>query len=240
MPNPVLEVFTLGPFGTNCMLVYPPTSLPGAPEASGVGRAAMTGEGRPGRPCWIADASFAPGPIVERVRELGLVPQAIVLTHAHADHIAGLEQLRDAFRDGGASTVPVVLHELEKEFLTDPVLNLSAGFGLPMRCRPAEKLLKGGETLELAGEPWRVLHTPGHSPGGITLVHDASETAIVGDTLFNDSVGRSDFPTSSPEALERSIRERLYTLPGGTVVYPGHGPTTTIAREMRENPFMRG
>lgn len=110
---------------------------------------------------------------------------------------------------------------------------------MPVTTPGPDRTLEGGEELTLAGTTWRVLHTPGHSPGGITLVHDASNTAIVGDTLFAGSVGRSDFPTSDPDALVRSIRDTLYALPDDTRVLPGHGPATTIGREKRSNPFVR-
>lgn len=210
--SPTIRVFTLGPFETNCYVV----SFDGSPA------------------CWIVDAGFDPGEMIEHVTSAGLRPEAVVLTHAHADHIAGLEKVRGAYPG-----VPVLIHAAEREFLTDPVLNLSAGMGLPIRCRAPDRLLEGEQELELSGRSWRVLHTPGHSPGGIALVHDESGTALVGDTLFKGSIGRTDFPTSDHEALERSIRERLYRLPDTTKVYPGHGPVTTIGAEKRGNPYVR-
>lgn len=214
MPTPEIETFTLGPFATNCYVV------------SIVGDASKA--------CWIVDASFGPGVMVDHVRERGLRPSQLILTHAHADHIAGVEELREAFPE-----MKVLLHRAEKEFMTSPALNLSAGFPPYVICREADRLLEGGETLTLAGTAWRVLHTPGHSPGGIALVHDESGTAIVGDTLFFGSVGRFDFPTSNERDLVRSIRETLYRLPPETKVLPGHGPATTIGREMRQNEFVR-
>lgn len=92
----------------------------------------------------------------------------------------------------------------------------------------------------LGATSWRVLHTPGHSPGGITLHHEPSRTAFVGDALFAGSIGRTDFPGCSFEQLERSIRSKLYTLPEQTTIYPGHGETSTIGEERRDNPFVRG
>ncbi len=211
---PVVERFTLGPFETNCYLVR---------------------AGRRGSGCFLVDASYGPGEMVERARALGERVGAIVLTHAHVDHIAGLEEVRGAFPEA-----PVMIHEAEAEFLGEPLLNLSIALGEPVVCRPATRLLRDGDTLDLAGASWRVLHPPGHSPGGITLVEDGSRVALVGDTLFAGSVGRTDFPTSDPRALTRSIRERLYTLPEATRVLPGHGPETTIGRERSSNPFVRG
>ena len=161
-----------------------------------------------------------------------------MLTHAHCDHIAGAFDVVKAFSQGGAGALPVWVHEAERDWLSNPMLNLSALMGLPVTAPEAARLLREGDELELAGEKWRVLHTPGHSPGGITLWHEASGTAIVGDALFAGSIGRTDFPGSSFEVLARSIREKLYKLPDETRVLPGHGPETTIGREKRSNPFV--
>jgi glyoxylase-like metal-dependent hydrolase (beta-lactamase superfamily II) len=205
---------TLGPFATNCYVVHAP----------------------PSKDCWVVDASFEPGALVERVRRLELTPRLVILTHAHIDHIAGLDEVRRAF----AKEKPrVLIHEAEARFLEDPMLNLSGLYGAPFSTGPADGTLRGGETLELGATRWRVLFTPGHSPGGITLVCDAARVALVGDTLFAGSIGRFDFPTSDEAALYRSIREDLYALPDETKVYPGHGPPTTIGREKRTNPYVR-
>lgn len=214
---PSVEGFVLGPFETNCYVVTPA----GVADSGGT--------------CWIVDASFEPGEMVRHVRDRRLRPEALILTHAHVDHIAGVEEVLRAFPG-----TPLWMHSAEAEWLNNPLLNLSAMMGVPVTTRAADRLLKDGDVLTLNGEPWRVLHTPGHSPGGITLVHDASHTAIVGDTLFAGSVGRTDFPGSDPATLERSIRSRLYTLPEQTTIYPGHGPASTIGREQRSNPFVRG
>lgn len=217
-PTPEITCFALGPFATNCYVVR----VPPAPS------------------CWIIDSSFQPEAMIEHVREQDLHPEAIILTHAHIDHIAGLDLVRRAFRTTrtGQST-PVYIHEEESGWLTDPVRNLSASHGELITVKPAERTLTGDETLTLSDTTWNVLHTPGHSPGGVTLVHLPSKIAIVGDTLFAGSIGRFDFPTSDEQVLYRSIRERLYELPDETVVHPGHGPTTTIGREKRSNPFVR-
>lgn len=220
--TPEIACFTLGPFATNCYVVsFPKDGSAGSADSAGR------------RACWIVDASFGPGAMIEHIRSRGLRPEMLILTHAHADHIAGVEEVRRAFPG-----VPVAIHRAEADFLADPVLNLSAGFPPTIRCGPAERLLEGGETLMLGGEGFRVLHTPGHSPGGITLVHDVSGTALVGDTLFAGSVGRVDFPTSRAPDLVRSVREVLYRLADSTRVLPGHGPATTIGREKRSNPFV--
>ena len=212
-PAPIIESFTLGPYATNCYLVRVP------------------GETR----CWIVDASFSPRPMVERVRALGLTPAALVLTHAHIDHIAGVREVLAAF-----PRTPVWIHEAEEQWLGDSELNLSAFTGMPVTAPGPDRVLKEGDVLELGATKWRVLHTPGHSPGGITLYHSDSATALVGDALFAGSIGRTDFPGCSFEQLEKSIKTKLYTLPAATRIYPGHGETSTIGEERRTNPFVRG
>ena len=110
----------------------------------------------------------------------------------------------------------------------------------PVVAPDATGTLKHGDTLELDGHAFEIRHTPGHSPGGVCLYNAASKTAVVGDTLFNRSIGRHDFPTSDYDALEKSIREQLYTLPDDTRVLPGHMEPTTIGAEKTGNPFVRG
>jgi glyoxylase-like metal-dependent hydrolase (beta-lactamase superfamily II) len=163
-----------------------------------------------------------------------LVAEAILLTHAHADHIAGLEQVRGAFPDA-----PVLAHRAEQEFYGDPQLNLSAFVGAPFTARQPTQWIDHQESLSLNGTSWRVLHTPGHSPGGLTFVCDSAGTAIVGDTLFAGSIGRVDFPTSDPVQMENSLNQVLMVLPDQVVVHPGHGPSTTIGQERRGNPWLR-
>ena len=207
-----IETITLGPFETNCYIV------------SGAGSQA----------CWIIDASFEPRALIERVRKLGLKPDALILTHAHVDHIAGVDEVVRAFPE-----LRVFIHEAEREWLANPMLNLSAMMDMPVTARGPDGLIKEGETLSLAGQQWKVSHTPGHSPGGITLYNAAAGVAIVGDTLFAGSIGRTDFPGSDSGTLEKSIRAKLYSLPDETKIYPGHGPESTIGREKRSNPFVR-
>ena len=213
LASPILEPFVLGPYQTNCYLVRMP--------------------GRSG--CWFVDAGFEPGEMIARATSLGLHPQAIVLTHAHMDHIAGVDEVIRAFPG-----TPVLIHGAEAAWLGDAELNLSAFSGLPVTAAGPTRTFNDGDQLELEGSTWRILHTPGHSPGSVTLYHAPSHTALVGDALFAGSIGRTDFPGCSFEQLEHSIRTKLYTLPDQTAIHPGHGPTSSIGREKRSNPFVPG
>ncbi|MBC7771059.1 MAG: MBL fold metallo-hydrolase [Pyrinomonadaceae bacterium] len=223
-----VECFTLGPFETNCYVITTGNSAGGA------------GQTHPD--CWIVDASFEPAPIIDFIAKHKLHPTALILTHAHVDHIAGATELVAAFSNHTThSPLPVWVHEAEAVWLNDPVLNLSALGGIAVTSPGPDRILMGGETLQLGSEtPWDVLHTPGHSPGGITLYNPGAGLALVGDTLFAGSVGRSDFPGSDQGTLFESIRTKLYTLPEATRIYPGHGPASTIGRERKHNPYVRG
>ncbi|MEM8835715.1 MAG: MBL fold metallo-hydrolase [Planctomycetota bacterium] len=211
-PREVIAGFELGPYPTNCFVV----TAPGTDA------------------CWLVDASWQPEPMIEHVRSRGLEPEMIILTHAHLDHIAGLDVLRAAFPG-----VRTWLHPEESSWLGDPRLNLSINHAEHVVVRDAEETINPGDTLTLGDLSWDVHHTPGHSPGSVSLHCAHAGVAIVGDTLFAGSIGRSDFPTSDEAALHASIRDVLYALSDDTIVCPGHGPTTTIGREKSSNPFVR-
>jgi len=159
----------------------------------------------------------------------------IVNTHSHVDHIMGN---REMVRRTGAK---IVIHEKDAKFLTRMPQDLLMMFRAEPS-PPADILVKEGDIIEVGNVRLRVIHTPGHSPGGISLYMDGM--VFTGDTLFVGSVGRTDFPGSSWEEMEASIKNKLYTLPGDTIVYPGHNygptPTSTIQYEKRHNPFVRG
>lgn len=214
-PEIVYRGFALGPFETNCFVV----------QAVGSGGSET---------CWIVDAGFDPGVLIGYVRDEGLTPEALVLTHAHADHIGGVREVLEAFPG-----TPIWIHEAEEAWLGDPNLNLSASMGMGVTTPGADRLLTEGDELTLAGSKWQVFHTPGHSPGSVSLWCESAGIALVGDALFAGSIGRTDFPGCSFEVLEASIREKLYTLPESTRALPGHGPETTIGREMASNPFVQ-
>ena len=171
--------------------------------------------------------------MLDAIEEQGLVPVKIVLTHAHADHIAGLLEARSRFPDA-----PIVMHQAEESWMNDPMLNLSAALGLSITAPAPESFIDEGDTITLENLEFRIVHTPGHSPGSISLIHEPSKLAFVGDTLFAGSIGRTDFPGSSFETLESSIKTKLYVLDPETVCFPGHGPATTIGQEINSNPFV--
>ncbi len=184
--------------------------------------------------CWVIDPGFIPATdnLLNKLTERNLSPEAVILTHAHADHIAGLSQVLETHK-----TLPVYLAKTEWSFLEDPSQNLSAMTGVELRVSaPDLRDLDPGHMLELGETRWQVLDTSGHSPGGRTLYCPEAQTAIVGDTLFAGGIGRFDFPHSDGPLLFSNIREKLFTLPGDTRVCSGHGPDTTIEIERTTNP----
>ncbi len=155
--------------------------------------------------------------IMKTVDDLGLDIKYIALTHRHSDHVGALIKVKEA------TGAEVAIHEDEvKPDAASPILN---------------RLLKGGDSIDVGDLHFLVLHTPGHSQGGICLLGEG--VVFTGDTLFNFSVGRSDFPGCSHSQLMNSIHTKLMILPDNTIVYPGHGPDSTIGTERRGNPFVR-
>ncbi len=209
-----IDCYVLGPWQTNCYVIRDQN------EAN--------------TDCWIVDAGFQPQPMIQAIKDAGLNPVMLIFTHAHIDHIAGAKEICDAFGD----QLPLLIHPSEKDFLSDPTLNLSASAGYTITAPPADRFLEDGDQLDFAGFKWDIIHTPGHSPGGITLYQAESKVALVGDTLFQESIGRYDFPTSNGPQLFASIRDRLFALPEDVTAYPGHGPSTTIGHERVANPFV--
>jgi len=181
----------------------------------------------------IIDPGDEAGRIAEAAGLLSLTVKYIVLTHAHVDHIAALEEVREAFPDA-----EVAVHADDAEMLARPSLNLSLFLGGGIKCTPADRLLHEGHTLEVAGLPMTVIHAPGHTPGGICLYMPEAGVVFTGDALFAGGIGRTDFPGGNEPLLLSSIRDKLLVLPPETVVYPGHGPSSTIGDEKASNPFL--
>lgn len=167
--------------------------------------------------------------IWNQCRELGVTPTAILLTHGHFDHVMAAEELRKNLG------IHIYAGEREAALLKDPSLNLSTSFGTQVSFQ-ADRLVKDGDVLELLGAKWQVLETPGHTAGSVCYLVEEENLLFSGDTLFAESLGRTDFPTGSSGQIIKSITERLFELREDIMVYPGHGEPTTIGHEKRYNP----
>lgn len=186
--------------------------------------------------CLIFDPGGEGEKIISELHRLKMKPLAILLTHAHFDHIGAVEQVRVSF------DIPVYIHTSEKKWLVDPSKNGSAKYAeIPsIICNEADVLLNSESELKIGEFHMDLLHTPGHSPGSLTYYFKQDQFAIVGDTLFQNSIGRTDLPGGNQPELMKAIHTKLLTLPETTLVYPGHGPSTTIEAEMDSNPFLNG
>lgn len=206
---------TVGPMQSNCYLLR-------LPERAGAG----------GGPALVVDPGHDDPRIRRTLEDWDSELAAILLTHAHVDHVAGVPALHEH------TGAPIYLHPDERD-LYHRAPEQAANFGLRVPALPEpDRDLRGGERLEAAGIEFEVRSTPGHSPGGVTLCTDGA--AFVGDCVFSGSIGRTDLPGGDADTLLRSIREQILTLPPETVLYPGHGPRTTVADEEASNPFLTG
>ena len=184
----------------------------------------------------IVDPGFDVEVLLDAVHRESWTVTAVALTHAHLDHAYGVSAVKAAF-----PSAPLCLHEADVPLYRN-LPEQARAFGFPSPATPAvDRLMEDGDRLEVGRGGVLVRHCPGHSPGHVVLLHEdaAERLAVVGDVLFAGSIGRTDLWGGSLEALERSIREVLYTLPGDTRVVPGHGPETTIGAERASNPFVR-
>jgi glyoxylase-like metal-dependent hydrolase (beta-lactamase superfamily II) len=213
MPAPIqLQTVVSQPFEENTYVVW----LPGRRDAV------------------VFDPGLQPDLILDLLREQGLEAAAIINTHGHADHIGGNAALKEAF-----PRAPIIIGSNDAVMLTDAEANLSAPFGFAVTSPPADRTVAEGDSVEVAGLALDVFDIPGHSPGHVVYGYRSSPILVFGgDVLFRGSIGRTDFPGGSHELLLRGIRDKLFTLPGDTVVYPGHGPVTTVGHEKRTNPFL--
>lgn len=170
--------------------------------------------------------------IMDTLKKEGVSLAAVCLTHAHFDHIMGLPYLMEV-----NDKLPVYLHEAEQDVLLNPQLNLSNMVGLTISLQ-ADRIVKDGDEIELLGAKVTCIHVPGHTKGGVCYYFSEYGWLISGDTLFQQSIGRTDFPTGDLNALLTGIRSKLFVLPPETKVFSGHTPPTTIGEEIRSNPFL--
>jgi glyoxylase-like metal-dependent hydrolase (beta-lactamase superfamily II) len=210
-----IDRFTVGPFEENCYLLVGPS----------------------GRSAALVDPGLGSESILDILRERDLVLEWIINTHGHVDHVAGNRFFKDN------TDAKLIIHPGDVELAARAsqqmhslqLMGLATDLGAT-DSPPPDELFDEGVPLEFDGLRFDVIHTPGHSPGGVCLYHEG--TLLVGDTLFHGSIGRTDLPGGSTDQLIASIREKLFRLPGDTICYPGHGPETTLGFERRTNLFV--
>ena len=183
----------------------------------------------------IIDPSFTPEYIEKAVTELGVSVKKIFLTHAHVDHMAGLNFMREKHPEA-----EVYMHEADLPYLKNRTLNLSDMVGNDLHCAPPDVFVKQGQHITLDSMDFEVLETPGHTPGGVSYYEKSAGIVFTGDSLFESSIGRTDFPGGSMSTLVMSIKNQLFMLPDETHVLSGHGDPTSIGREKKYNPFLQG
>ena len=187
--------------------------------------------------CIIIDTGLSSTLLIDFLRKNNLNPQTLILTHGHGDHIAGITSLRNNF-----GQIKVCIHKADSHMLSNARDNLSVLVGAKITAIPADILLDKEEQIEYADISLQIIHTPGHSPGGICLYNKDEKILFSGDTLFAGSVGRTDFPGYDTEKcmaqLISNIKNKLLVLPEDTKVLPGHGESTTIRQEKLYNPYL--
>lgn len=204
----ITEKLVLGPLHTNCYIIYDDLTKEAA----------------------VIDPASDFNIISAKISELGIKVKYIILTHAHTDHISALDELKDY------TSAKICIGKDDNSALNDSNLNLCIYFETKSPVSKADISINDKDILKLGDKTITFITTPGHTIGSISVLYD--NCVISGDTLFYESVGRSDFPTGSSKALIESIRTKLYTLSDDTVVYPGHGELTTIGHEKNNNMFV--
>ena len=205
----ILKRLVVGPFASNCYIVGSESNQEGM----------------------IIDPGDEAEAILKNVKDLGLDIKSIVLTHGHIDHIGAVKEVKEA------TGAEVAIHADDAQALQESSVSAMFGLSYPTPL-PADRLLNDGDSIDIGDLHFLVVHTPGHSPGGICLVGEGM--VFSGDTLFNYGIGRYDLPGGSYNQLMNSIHTKLMVLPDNTIAYPGHGPDTTIGAERRGNPFLIG
>ena len=197
------------PLGTNCYFAFDESTREGI----------------------VIDPGGSSDLIMKKIDELQMKVVAIVNTHGHWDHVGANQTVSEKMG------VPVYIHEDAADYLTDPAKNISNMMGTQSQTKAADHLLKEGDTVTFGSCELEVIHTPGHTPGGICLYGHG--VLFCGDTLFYRSIGRTDLPGGDFHTLIESIKNKIFTLPGDTLVCPGHGMVTNVRDEINGNPFVR-
>ena len=204
-----MKSFTVGPLGVNCYVLQDDFSDAGL----------------------VIDPGGNAEELLQYLKQEHISLQTIVNTHGHGDHIGADDRLRQA------TGARLLIHAADAPMLADARANLSAYMGFTVQAAPADAFLQDGETLQVGHMSFTVLHTPGHSPGGICLFGEG--VLFSGDSLFAESIGRCDFPGASETELVAALQKKILPLPDDVKVYPGHGPVTTIGWELQHNPYLQ-
>jgi len=203
----MLKIFTVGPMEANCYILYNPDKKEGL----------------------IIDPGAEGSRLIKFIKQEKICIKYIINTHGHPDHIGANRKVKEY------TNAPILIHEYDAPMLTRSGSVLSLIFPLESSSPAADTFVKDGDLIECAGMKLKVLHTPGHTSGGISLLID--DSIFTGDTLFSGSVGRFDLPGGSEEVLLNSIK-KILSLDENLIIYPGHGPSTTVGEELRSNPFI--
>ncbi|MFH1686204.1 MAG: MBL fold metallo-hydrolase [bacterium] len=207
-----IKTITVGPFEVNCYLCWDQISQDGV----------------------IVDPGFGGEEIIRQIEAAGMKPRAILLTHGHGDHIAAVKSVKDHF------DLPLYVGRGDEKMLASPSENVSALVGEPIVAPEPDYLLDDEQVVRRGTISFQVLHTPGHTPGGVCYFNAEANLVFTGDTLFWGSVGRVDLPGGDGPTLINSIRTKLMPLGDEVDCYPGHGPATSIGFERNNNPFVTG